>query len=243
MIDKRPQLSYSVQAEGYPWRRRPVAYVKLILAAFASTIGPFLLSGCATQPQPEAVWPNSTLDEANGARTKLLANPRFDAQALPPIHQGYCGIPAPIQLYGFRASPPVIFSPPATIARPTAEALEYWVATTVQPAAWRILGAPVSRVVLMGSYTCRTRNSNPFERLSAHAFGAAVDVAGFVTVRGDRIMIKDNWRRPGPGSAFLHQAHHGACGAFGVVLGPNTNAMHYNHFHLEVTRQKTLYCR
>lgn len=222
----------------------------MILMAFASTIGPLLLSGCATRPGPETWrerwqegWPDATLSEANGARTKLLANPRFDAVPLPPIYQGYCGIPAPILLRGFRTSPELTFSPPATLARPTAEALDYWVATAVQPAAWRILGAPVSRIILIGSYTCRNRNSDPFERLSSHAYGAAVDVAGFVTVRGDRIMIKDNWRRPGPGSAFLRQVHQGACGAFGVVLGPNTNALHYNHFHLEVTRQRMLYCR
>lgn len=174
---------------------------------------------------------------------KLLANPRFDAEPLPPIRQGYCGVPAPILLRGFQTNPPVTFSPPSTVARATVEALDHWVSTVVQPEAWRILGAPVARLVIIGSYSCRTRNSDPFERLSSHAFGAAVDVAGFVTIRGDRIMIKDNWRRPGPASTFLRQAHRGACGDFGVVLGPDTNALHYNHFHLEVVRRKSLYCR
>jgi hypothetical protein len=242
MTDNRPQASYFVQAEGYPWRWRPVALANMILIAFASTIGSLVTGGCATQPRWET-WPDATLAEANGARMKLLANSRFDAEPLPPILQGSCGIPAPVLLRGFRTSPQVFFSPPATIARPTVEALDSWVGSVVQPAAWQILGAPVSRIVLMGSYNCRTRNSDPFEQLSSHAFGAAVDVAGFITVRGDRVMIKDSWRRPGPASAFLRQVHRGACGGFGVVLGPNTNALHNNHFHLEVTRRRTVYCR
>jgi hypothetical protein len=39
-------------------------------------------------------------------------------------------------------------------------------------------------------------------------------------------------------SAFLHQAHDGACGIFGTVLGPDTNDAHHDHFHLDMKARK-----
>jgi hypothetical protein len=39
-------------------------------------------------------------------------------------------------------------------------------------------------------------------------------------------------------SAFLHQAHNGACGIFGTVLGPDTNDAHRDHFHLDMKARK-----
>ena len=35
-------------------------------------------------------------------------------------------------------------------------------------------------------------------------------------------------------SAFLHEAHAGACGEFTTVLGPGSDAFHYNHLHLDL---------
>ena len=35
---------------------------------------------------------------------------------------------------------------------------------------------------------------------------------------------------------FLKDAHDGACGLFATVLGPRTNALHENHFHLDLGR-------
>jgi hypothetical protein len=39
-------------------------------------------------------------------------------------------------------------------------------------------------------------------------------------------------------SQFLHQAHDDACKLFGTVLGPDTNAAHHNHFHLDMKARK-----
>ena len=39
-------------------------------------------------------------------------------------------------------------------------------------------------------------------------------------------------------SEFLHQAHDDACKLFGTVLGPDTNAAHHNHFHLDMKARK-----
>lgn len=39
-------------------------------------------------------------------------------------------------------------------------------------------------------------------------------------------------------SAFLHQAHESACSLFGTVLGPEANAAHHNHFHLDMKARR-----
>jgi hypothetical protein len=39
-------------------------------------------------------------------------------------------------------------------------------------------------------------------------------------------------------SAFLHQAHDGACDVFDTVLGPDTNDAHHDHLHLDMRERK-----
>jgi hypothetical protein len=39
-------------------------------------------------------------------------------------------------------------------------------------------------------------------------------------------------------SEFLHLAHTEACGIFGTVLGPEANAAHRDHFHLDMKARK-----
>jgi len=39
-------------------------------------------------------------------------------------------------------------------------------------------------------------------------------------------------------SAFLHQAHDGACNIFDTVLGPDTNEAHRDHLHLDMKERK-----
>lgn len=240
MVEHCPQTSSCVRTEGGEWRFR--------LAVFACILTTLVMGGCATAPTRmsswfDPGWSPATLAEANTARARLLANPRYIAEPAEPISLGACGMPAPIVLRGLRTSPPVQLSPPATIARPTAETFDYWFETVVQPAAWRTLGSPVTKVLVGASYSCRNRNNAWFGRLSSHAWGAAIDVTGFVTAHGDKITLREYWRRPGPASTFLRRVHQGACGPFGVVLGPDHDALHSTHFHLEVRRSEKPFCR
>ena len=107
-----------------------------------------------------------------------------------------------------------------------------WVRYGVDRAAKQILGSGLKRVVTMGSYSCR--NVAGTERRSAHARAEAIDVSGFVLEDGRTIMLEEDWNG---GSAaereFLRVVHKSACKRFGTVLGPNYNADHKDHFHLE----------
>ena len=75
----------------------------------------------------------------------------------------------------------------------------------------------------------------PGARLSEHAFGNAVDVAGFTLADGRKIDLVHDWKNAGSQeAAFLHEAHAGACQYFTTVLGPGADVFHTNHIHLDL---------
>jgi hypothetical protein len=45
-------------------------------------------------------------------------------------------------------------------------------------------------------------------------------------------------RPPGPQAQFLHEVHAAACRIFGTTLGPEANADHRNHFHVDMAERK-----
>ena len=114
----------------------------------------------------------------------------------------------------------------------TAKAFGAWARYGVDRAARQILGSPLVRIETMGSYACRNIAGSP--RRSAHATGNAIDVSGFVLADGQRIDLKSDWDRGTSAEReFLRVVHASACKRFGVVLGPDHNAAHKDHFHLE----------
>lgn len=153
---------------------------------------------------------------------------RLQGEVLEPIEApGYCGIPLPVKVteaYG------VALSPPAVVNCRTARALADWLERGPVQDAPRLLSAHLDGLTLGGSYACRTRNFKG-GRLSEHAAGNAVDVAGFRLSDGRRIGF-GAWRKGGAGE-FLLRAWRAACGPFGTVLGPDHDAIHADHFHFD----------
>lgn len=104
----------------------------------------------------------------------------------------------------------------------------------LQPAAQRVFGQPVVQVDHLGSYACRNMYNRAEGRRSQHASANALDIAGFRLKDGQRIELQKDWNGEGPKAQFLRQVHAGACESFNTVLGPDYNAAHHNHFHLDV---------
>lgn len=107
-----------------------------------------------------------------------------------------------------------------------------WARYGVDRAALQILGSHVARIETFGSYSCRTVAGS--RRLSGHATANAIDVSGFVLEDGRRVTVLSDWDG---GTAeerrFLRVVHASACKRFGTTLGPQYNAAHKNHLHLE----------
>lgn len=124
-------------------------------------------------------------------------------------------------------------SPPATCAMAAAYAL--YERHGLEPAAREVLGQPVARIEHYGTYSCRNMYHRPSGRRSEHATANALDVAGFVLADGTRITLERDWRgSPDPRrEAFLRRVRDEACRFFDVVLGPDYNEAHRDHFHLD----------
>lgn len=121
-----------------------------------------------------------------------------------------------------------------------AKAFGDWARFGVDRAARELLGSPVARIETMGSYSCR--NIAGSDQRSAHARAEAIDVSAFVLADGRRIVLKRDWHGGDAATReFLRVVHKSACKRFGTVLGPQYNAAHEDHFHLEGTGAK--FCR
>ncbi len=147
---------------------------------------------------------------------------------------GICGLEHPLRVSALKGGA-IALDKELTVDCPMAAALEDWLDQAVQPAAMARFGVGVTELDVFGAYSCRSVDNMAGEKLSEHAFGNAVDVSGFGLRDGRKIVIVRDWKQTGTQeSAFLHEAHAGACGYFTTALGPGADVFHYNHFHLDL---------
>lgn len=136
---------------------------------------------------------------------------------------------------------------PFSLSCRAALSLAMWERHVLQQAAQANLGARVRRIEHFGSYACRNLYGEQGRRRSQHATADALDIAAFVLEDGRRVSVLADWTpaasmpaadagapaRPGPKGAFLRALHDGACDYFDVVLGPDYNRAHADHFHFD----------
>ena len=130
----------------------------------------------------------------------------------------------------------VVLSSSFLASCPLAVAFALFERHSLQPAAQAIFGQRVSRVEHLGSFACRNIYNRADGRLSQHASANALDIAGFRLADGRSISVLKDWPGEGDGARFLRQVRDGACDDFNVVLSPDYNAAHRNHFHLDMGR-------
>ena len=68
-----------------------------------------------------------------------------------------------------------------------------WLRDDVQPRARKYLGAPIGRIDIMSSYSCRGAYGRAFNRLSEHAHANAVDIRGFSTTGAHEVTVLGDW--------------------------------------------------
>jgi hypothetical protein len=73
--------------------------------------------------------------------------------------------------------------------------------------------------------------------ISEHAFGNALDIAGFVLADGRKVMVKTGWKGRPEEAGFLHDVQGAACNVFTTVLAPGYNVCHYDHIHVDLMRR------
>lgn len=105
---------------------------------------------------------------------------------------------------------------------------------SLQSTAQAVLGQRVARIDHLGSFACRNVYNRSEGRLSQHASANALDIAGFRLADGQRIDLLKDWNDSGEKGRFLKAIQQAACTHFNTVLGPEYNAAHRNHFHLDM---------
>lgn len=200
----------------------------------ALMIGALVLIGCGGRSEdadPPPVRPAAGPSAAGPACVARLgaSGALFARQAAFSTAQG-CGIRNPVEVSRAATLP---LSQPAVMDCALAEAVAAYEARILIPAARFHLGTSIEQIDHWGTYACRGRSSDR-SRLSEHAFGRAIDIAGFRTRDGRRITVARHWRDPGPEGRFIRDVATGACGIFSVVLGPGSDRFHQNHLHLDI---------
>lgn len=107
----------------------------------------------------------------------------------------------------------------------------------LQPLALQHLGSRLKSVDHYGTFACRNVYNREQGRRSQHATASAFDVATFRFENGAVANVLSDWdnNEVPDSSEFLRDVHDNACDYFGTVLGPDYNAPHANHFHLDTS--------
>ena len=181
--------------------------------------------------------PTESKAEFEACRAALSAiGARFDTA--PAIDDGAaCGIERPVLLKGLAGE--VKVEPPATIRCETALQLARWFDGAVKTSLSAAMpDESIAALQQASGYVCRNRNNAAQGRISEHAFGNAVDIAGFSLASGKVLEIRPADRDSTLEGAFQRAITEAACLYFTTVLDPGSDAAHENHLHLDVKERR-----
>ena len=227
-------------------RRSYGSLLFLLLVAFAAWA---LWSGALRVPERWNPWAPLRIDDAPNVLTRFkldraagdrqacrdaLAQAELQATALEDRTTGEgCGFDNAFRIE--RSS--VAVGEPFALSCRSALALAMWERHALQQAAAAHLDSAVTRIEHFGSYSCRNLYGREGGRRSRHATADAFDIAGFVFEDGRRVRVLGDWETgegaASPEAAFLRDVRDGACDWFDIVLGPDYNAAHADHFHFD----------
>lgn len=191
----------------------------------------------ATTPAPASddVEPAAQDDRVYQTACPAVIMGLVEAEALPPLSEGACGERSPLKVTAVLSRGRMVpLSTPITTNCAMASALPGWIAT-VDGYAEAMLGSPLAQVETGTSYMCRKRNNADEGFTSEHGFANAVDVTGFTLEDGKTIDVTANWIPAAkPEGRLLRLAHDAACAGFTTTLGPEANAEHHDHLHVDL---------
>ncbi len=205
------------------------------------------LSGCALNFFDEReAWRDQS--ERACFQKKLVVPSYFQEPAREIDGKGACGIEKPLRVNAFEQGVVSVGGSEVVLGCMMTYTMEKWLRNAVQPAAQQRFGMPVTEILTMGTYACRSRNNRHGDKLSEHAFANAFDVAGFRLADGRTIRVKGDWWNGDPVTqAFLRQTLITACDYFTTVLGPGSNRLHEDHIHIDLAHHNAAgtarYCR
>ena len=195
------------------------------------------LWGCSSQPNFVAKPEPWRADEEQACLTSgtIRESPFLRSRSSLGGPGSFCGANRPFEMAA-ADNGRVTMKPVAMLRCPMIPAVERWVQIVVEPAARLHLGSPLVELKVAASYACRPMNHVSGGRLSEHGHANALDVSQFLLADGRAVSVKGGWYGDVRERAFLRAVHRGACSEFTTVLGPDHDALHRDHFHMDLAR-------
>lgn len=177
-----------------PTKENPL--IITITPEFTKALKGFKAEVQIAKPRPKPQWSPAEVVAAKARCAAILK--RVHAVVIPetPMKEGACGAAAPVELISIGQNPQVSLSPPATLSCEMVEALSEWTENDLQPLAKKHLGAPLIKIEVMSSYSCRNAYGRKKSKLSEHALANALDIRGFVTGSAKTASVLDDWGKP-----------------------------------------------
>jgi len=149
-----------------------------------------------------------------------------------------CGTPQAVR---YRRGPGEIrYNTAPILSCPMALALGHFEGV-IQEEALQHLGSRVRRIVHVGTYACRNMARYP-DWVSEHSYANALDIKEFELQNGRTLSVLRHYSgsRALNANEFLHAILHRAYhdNIFSVALGPDFDALHRDHFHLDQARYR-----
>ena len=163
----------------------------------------------------------------------ITALDTFEGASLPPlVESDLCGISDRVRLKRVGGAALDSVETHCSVAL----RLALWERHDLQALAKETLGTAVTGLEHFSSFSCRRIRTAGGEgsQMSSHATGTAIDISGFDLSDGRTLTLRSDWDGEPDARAFLRGAQRSACRWFGGVLGPDYNALHADHFHLQV---------
>ena len=148
-----------------------------------------------------------------------------------------CGIDRPIDVKSLGSG--IVLSPPGTLRCHAAVNLARWTRDVVAPMLKKAQPQEILAEVNQASaYVCRKRNGAETGKVSEHAHGHAIDIAGFTFKSGRTFTIAPRQEDSTLNGAFQRAIASAACLYFSTVLDPGSDKAHETHLHLDTLKRK-----
>jgi hypothetical protein len=200
------------------------------------SLNPFYPLRASDPIGPLTKWKLQAFALDHGACRRFLRDANVAFTEVPDRReQGFCVVDDAIAM---TSGGPPLFPNTPQMSCPVAAGLIIWERQGLNRVSQNMMGSKVTRIDHIGSYNCRRQYGKKTGWVSEHASANAIDIGGFVFADGTKVTVLDGWNPRGGQSTqaanFLAKAQDKACDVFKVVLGPEANAAHKNHFHLDM---------
>ena len=192
----------------------------------------------APMSTPDGAWQRTVMPQSEVSCRSELRRLGVEFKDLPRISQGNsCGIDYPVKLAGLSG---IDVRPAVTLNCQVTLAFAKWVKIDLAISARTRYLTGIRQIQPMGGYSCRKMNNsrqrnNP---MSEHARGNAIDIGKITLKNGHAIDVRKKGLFSFREGGLLKSVRGDSCKYFSTVLGPGSNAEHWNHFHFDLRSRK-----